>query len=1025
MSDNLGPNQTRVLDSEYRNFESITYQKRKPPLSSEMDLGGKIDAERSQKLTRFNLPSGFGSVGKILDAPTTTTLAAFEATCQCGDVVCSPSLVANTIRLIGKDKGLVTERNEAIVNGNRILVQGTNTSDENNTIVLNPPPSIGNRVDFVFLEVWRKLIYPTDTVFKYGNVFAGSAIANDLLDPAMGIETSLRIQLQYQIRVVGSLADSGIDIVNNPEGFDPLAVFVRGPLPAPITTCLNAEFTRFPGDMGLWIAGAGVDTEDVINTVDGYTYAIPMFAIRRRNTSDYHFDTMPNGAKKTLADYTAGIASDRPDNLYCDWIAAEDIIDLRHRVMAGENLREVCDSAFRTLIGNKNRGKMVSSSLSGNVLGTTIVQVDAVSDEVKGGSERIGTGDGSRRIFSNAAMDQVGTFITKSPVGTWTNGTSVTITTSNYPTGTTISALGDIFNKTDGYIKTEFIWTGIGTDTLIVTLNSGGTILGTTRAIIIECTMSIPLSSEGLSNVPLQFLQSMREDSTCAQAMEDLDIRVRTSAPVIANDGTHFNMLRNHGGRITDMWDFGHQMVYYALGNGTTTFTIPLVHEGYTILGIGEIKYAGNVVSSPTIVRSISNFTVTGVTTFTSGDAIECVLYTSAKFFIGNKQGRAITDCLEMALLVSDEATFVSTFHIDGGTREILGLCSYSASDGAGFAYAADGSQYALLNNNRFYPLDSTRTYSVITLSTPVPGPITVPVMLRSAIDSTEGYNFFYKTVPYQGLTDSSVTGRIETIGSSIVTSAGSGSITNLTYSVGQANFNLDSTVVDGTNTEWLSYVRAGNVIRANAESTKEYLIKTVVSDTRVFLDSKSTRYGSYENYTIEAKDQPSFSNANIIDIMPTRDTNNDSTAANHPLTFFWQPEEYDLLGDRVLETRVICRVQDIADMPANSMWIGENVNPIGRGRSRVHLPEDIAKMGRSNLGLKYESMSDVTSSYYKKTFQSYILNKDNSGQLYLMVVGSETDNTSAFNFLNHASNYDSVDLFEIPGRPILAKRVL
>ena len=40
------------------------------------------------------------------------------------------------------------------------------------------------------------------------------------------------------------------------------------------------------------------------------------------------------------------------------------------------------------------------------------------------------------------------------------------------------------------------------------------------------------------------------------------------------------------------------------------------------------------------------------------------------------------------------------------------------------------------------------------------------------------------------------------------------------------------------------------------------------------------------------------------------------------------------------------------------------------------------------------------------------------------MVVGSETDNGSASNFLNESSNADSVDVFEIPGRPIIMKRV-
>jgi hypothetical protein len=75
-------------------------------------------------------------------------------------------------------------------------------------------------------------------------------------------------------------------------------------------------------------------------------------------------------------------------------------------------------------------------------------------------------------------------------------------------------------------------------------------------------------------------------------------------------------------------------------------------------------------------------------------------------------------------------------------------------------------------------------------------------------------------------------------------------------------------------------------------------------------------------------------------------------------------------------------------------------------------------------LGLKFEPVGYLdTGSHYKKTFQSYIFNKDNSGRLYLMVVGSETDNSDPDGTcqLNAYSSNDVVDLFEIPGRPLIA----
>jgi hypothetical protein len=153
--------------------------------------------------------------------------------------------------------------------------------------------------------------------------------------------------------------------------------------------------------------------------------------------------------------------------------------------------------------------------------------------------------------------------------------------------------------------------------------------------------------------------------------------------------------------------------------------------------------------------------------------------------------------------------------------------------------------------------------------------------------------------------------------------------------------------------------------------------------------------------------DNLSFSQTNIIDLMPTLLSSNDSLGTS---------AAFKTTGDSypVMETRILSRTQDILGLPANSITVG--ANSASRGRSTVSIPDV------GNLGLKFET---VTPAVYKKTYQSYILNKDNSGRLYLMVVGSETDNTNAngLTYLNPASNNDSVDIFELPGRPLLINR--
>jgi hypothetical protein len=222
--------------------------------------------------------------------------------------------------------------------------------------------------------------------------------------------------------------------------------------------------------------------------------------------------------------------------------------------------------------------------------------------------------------------------------------------------------------------------------------------------------------------------------------------------------------------------------------------------------------------------------------------------------------------------------------------------------------------------------------------------------------------------------------------------------------------------VVDGTNTSWASYVHSGYVIKPDADSTMEYLIREVYSDTKIFLDSPAHRAAGYENYTIEAKDQPSFSNANIIDILPTLSSANDSSGDNSAMII----RSTATNSYPVLENKIVIREQDISNLPVNSALMGQNT--ADRGRSTIHIPEEYAPLGLGNMGIQFYRVTGYT---YKKTYQSYILNHENTGRLYLMVAGTETDNGSSYNFMNKASNSDVVDIFELPGRPILAKRVL
>jgi hypothetical protein len=120
-----------------------------------------------------------------------------------------------------------------------------------------------------------------------------------------------------------------------------------------------------------------------------------------------------------------------------------------------------------------------------------------------------------------------------------------------------------------------------------------------------------------------------------------------------------------------------------------------------------------------------------------------------------------------------------------------------------------------------------------------------------------------------------------------------------------------------------------------------------------------------------------------------------------------------------VLETRAISPIQDVVD--ASSIVIGQSALGLGVGRGRVGIGIPDAEYGAGTIGIKFERLD--TTGNYQKTYQSYIIDRENSGKLYMMVVGSESDGTSKSRFFDHINGTDTVDIFEMPGRPIVINR--
>lgn len=283
MSESFGNGVSRTLSALDRQFAGVVWQKGKPPLDAELSLIGQIADEQLAQAIRSQMHSGW-----LLD-PTRAV----------ADYVTDPSW--SNFFLFGRQAtGEEAPIQYANVNGWIIPVTGTGVpdGDTSNQVNLNPPPDSDARIDLVFLEAWMVTVAPNpsetnkpsaSTIWKYGNVeYGGTNVTDDLEDPTIGYETTLRVQVQYRIRVFGAGAGLGSSVALDvyPDGLDDPNVLGQGTAAAPVAGMLYENMRETLGDPSLWRAGDGDPTND-LGTVDGYVYAIPMTAVFRRNTSPF------------------------------------------------------------------------------------------------------------------------------------------------------------------------------------------------------------------------------------------------------------------------------------------------------------------------------------------------------------------------------------------------------------------------------------------------------------------------------------------------------------------------------------------------------------------------------------------------------------------------------------------------------------------------------------------------------------------------------------------------------------------
>lgn len=287
----FGSGVSRTLSPLERAFKSVVWQKGKPPLDSELNLMGQVAWEQLAETVRQQMTSGF-----FLDPTRALNDFQFNQNWSNYFILGNPRTVVGT-REAAEQEPVVW----ANVNGWIIPVAGTDNTvvgDVRNLIKLYPAPTSDTRTDFIFLEVWQGLVDPNpstvnkpslSTVWKYGNVkYGGTNITDDLEDPAIGVETTKRLQTQYRLRVFGSGLGLGQSVTLDvyPEGLDDTNILGQGAASVPIGGFQWTNMRETLGDPGLWRAGDGNPNND-LKTFDGYTYAVPVCAVFRRNDNVY------------------------------------------------------------------------------------------------------------------------------------------------------------------------------------------------------------------------------------------------------------------------------------------------------------------------------------------------------------------------------------------------------------------------------------------------------------------------------------------------------------------------------------------------------------------------------------------------------------------------------------------------------------------------------------------------------------------------------------------------------------------
>ena len=1045
MSDNYGPTQPVVLDPKDHSWDNVVFSRGVTPLTADWNLIGQLAQEKSKHAQL--LPSGWLQVGDIMQVASGGASAA-ELGAADGQVITSLEYASDTFKVISNG-GL-----RAVVAGMVLDIRGTNSLDDNNIIELDSMASHAyGRLDLVFLEVWRELVNKDSFIFKYGNVDAGT-LGND-------INISQRVQVRYRIRTKIGGTPGGVSLASNPDGFLDSSVVAEGALPAGVYSLYHFVNQVDNGDHGLWRAGDGSDAaKDSLGTVDGYSYAIPMFAVYRRGLADFFGTDYITSTKFAKGD---GRESDRPDGLFYDVVYSSDIVDLRHRIMAGRDLSSLLDKTFRSL--QQGTLKTRRGLVRGNA---GFVEMPGGSDIMKGeefganitGLPYRGTMQSSglvpQRALCNATVTHHNNVISVSPPsGTWVVGNfTVQLGTSGYVNGGLPIGAYRVDSKSgiDLVSDAEFA-VSVDGGTLHITVPVGSSLVGYTTAVQVQLPVTYQASTKGFLDVPNSILEiRCGSDGPILPPADGKVIPVHTTQNTdLLLPVSPLDFIANRGAEAASTWDQGIDVVTHITQYYTNTFSLSLPDyklNGHKIVGIKSIqREVSTGVYGPPERFDASRIDNTGSMDYiataisTEGGSslkLRVTLQAATTFFETSRQGCGITDTFEVKEVTP--LYIGGAFYIDTATLPLLAICQSAITQGGsvqGLPYAYANGQRVLLTvltdgaiplvnrlpvigGDSYVDGNYLPTWCKISFQTTVipSWDIKVPVIVNTGINTgvlpDVSYVAYYMTSGYQGTSSSVGTvGTIESAGPHVLTTSGSGAIVDYSFS-GAARFNMagaPNVLVAGAGTNWEGLIYAGDYVYKESQPFERYRVASVTSGTELVL--VDPYYGDQEEVAFKSirKGVPASGNICIVDRMPT--AAKDGYLAGS--SAIWSGVGSSVSGLPGFATA------DPVSALRGDVKVGSGVQAY-QGRTGLLLSvsgSDRYQLPAQYPDVAYGPVQCYGTGYFQKMYQSYLYTETLTGRVYMVVLAGETQTDNALvRFTGHVGT-DVVDIFEVLGRPL------